>query len=210
MITRSPQAASPEQLARLQELRDQLAEETKKTREGRRAARQSMQEAGAAAASVDSPYFGKGMFAQNSKLSGLLKAGGPGAAVVASTLASVGGQFIPEKNKQARAAVSGLSDVAQYAGTGAVFGAPGAAIGAIVGLGFALKKFSDAKAEEAVDKINDSLDKTKEKAAEFSGAAQNYSTSLESLQNALNDPKSRPETLLKFQNNKWRINKNTK
>jgi hypothetical protein len=201
MITRSPQAASPEQLARLQELRDQLAEETKKTREGRRAARQSMQEAGAAAASVDSPYFGKGMFAQNSKLSGLLKAGGPGAAVVASTLASVGGQFIPEKNKQARAAVSGLSDVAQYAGTGAVFGAPGAAIGAIVGLGFALKKFSDAKAEEAVDKINDSLDKTKEKAAEFSGAAQNYSTSLESLQNALNDPKSRPETLLKFQNN---------
>lgn len=201
MVRQADKAASPQQVARLEELRKQLAEARKKANEDLVAARQGRQEAVAAAKAVDAPYFGKGMFAQNSKLSGLLKAGGPGAAVVASTLASVGGQFIPEKNKQARAAVSGLSDVAQYAGTGAVFGAPGAAIGAIVGLGFALKKFSDAKAEEAVDKINDSLDKTKEKAAEFSGAAQNYSTSLESLQNALNDPKSRPEALLKFQNN---------
>lgn len=201
IITRSPQAASPEQLARLQELRDQLAEEIKKTREGRRSSREAMKEAGAGARAIDAPYFGKGMFAQNSKLSGLLKAVGPGAAVGVSTLLSVGSQFIPEKNKQARAAVSGVSDIAQYTGTGAAFGAPGAAVGFLVGLGFALKKLSDAKAEEAIDKINERLDTTKEKAAEFSGAAQNYSTSLESLQSALNDPKSRPEALLRFQNN---------
>ena len=45
------------------------------------------------------------------------------------------------------------------------------------------------------------LNTTKEKAAEFSGAAQNYSSSLESLQIALNDPKTRPDALLRFQNN---------
>jgi len=200
-MTRSTVAASTQQEARLQELRDQLAQERKATAEKLKAARQSLQESKSAVAAVDSPYFGKGMFAQNSKLSGLLKAVGPGAAVGASTLLSVGSQFIPEKNKQAKAYVSGASDIAQYAGTGAVFGPPGVAIGAIVGFGFALKKISDAKAEEAVDKINDSLDKTKEKAAEFSGAAQNYTSSLESLQNALNDPKTRPEALLRFQNN---------
>jgi len=121
--------------------------------------------------------------------------------LIGSVISNVAGQFISPENKTAKAAMAGVGEISSFAGLGAQFGVPGMVLGGIAGLGSALLKLKDAKAEEAIDKINKSLGETKEKSSEFSGAAQNYSTSLEGLQNALNDPKTKPEALLKFQNN---------
>jgi len=133
------------------------------------------------------------------KLNNLIRTSGTGAGLAAAGALNIAEQFVPESNKKGRAALSGAADVAQYAGLGAAFGPVGAAAGALVGVGIAAKKIVDSKAEQAIFDISTNLDKVKESSSKFSGASQTYATSLESLQNALNDPKTQPQALLKFQ-----------
>jgi hypothetical protein len=134
------------------------------------------------------------------KLNTLVRTAGTGAGLAAAGALNIAEQFVPESDKKTKAAFSGAADVAQYAGLGAAFGPVGAAAGALVGLGIAAKKIVDSKAEQAIFDISANLDKVKESSSKFSGASQTYATSLESLQNALNDPKTQPQALLKFQN----------
>ncbi len=133
------------------------------------------------------------------RLNNLIRTAGTGTGLAVAGAANIAEQFVPESNKTARAAVSGFGDVAQYAGLGAAFGPIGAAAGALVGVGIAAKKIVDSKAEQAIFDISTNLDKVKESSSKFSGASQTYVNSLESLQNALNDPKTQPQALLKFQ-----------
>ena len=133
------------------------------------------------------------------KLNNLIRTSGTGAGLAAAGALNIAEQFVPESNKKGRAALSGAADVAQYAGLGAAFGPVGLAAGALIGVGIAAKKIVDSKAEQAIFDISANLDKVKESSSKFSGASQTYATSLESLQNALNDPKTQPQALLKFQ-----------
>jgi TP901 family phage tail tape measure protein len=133
------------------------------------------------------------------KLNTLVRTAGTGAGLAAAGALNIAEQFVPESNKKTKAAFSGAADVAQYAGLGAAFGPVGAAAGALVGVGIAAKKIVDSKAEQAIFDISANLDRVKESSSKFSGASQTYATSLESLQNALNDPKTQPQALLKFQ-----------
>ena len=196
-----PEPASPEQVARLEELRAQLTEEKKGMQEKLKAADSANKEARNNAARVQGSVFGKGMFQEGSKFSTLSKTMGPSAGIVGAGLANIISEFIPKENKKTKAVVSGIGDVFSSVGAGAAFGPAGLAVGAVYGVYQALSKFKEAKAEQAIEKINEALDLTKEKSTQFSGSAQNYATSLESLQNALNDPKTRPDALLKFQKN---------
>lgn len=136
---------------------------------------------------------------EGGKLNNLIRTSGTGAGLAAAGALNIAEQFVPESNKTGKAAFSGAADVAQYAGLGAAFGPVGLAAGALVGVGIAAKKIVDSKAEQAIFDISTNLDKVKESASKFSGASQTYATSLESLQNALNDPKTQPQALLKFQ-----------
>jgi TP901 family phage tail tape measure protein len=197
----SPVKASPEQVARLEELRTQLAEEKKGMQEKLKAADSADKEARNNAARVQGPVFGKGMFQEGSKFSTLSKTMGPSIGILGSGLANVISEFIPKQNKTTKAVVSGFGDVLSSAGAGAAFGPAGLAVGAVYGVYQAFRKLEESKAAEVIEKINDNLELTKQKASDFSGAAQNYATSLEGLQSALNDPKTKPEALLKFQNN---------
>ena len=201
IVTSSPVAASPEQVARLEELRKQQSELRKKAREELSAAREGRRQAQENIRQAQAPVFSRASFASGGQADRYVRGLGTQIGLIGSVASNIGGQFISPENKTGRAAASGLGEVASFAGLGAQFGPYGAIVGAIVGAGSAFLKIKDAKAEEAIDKINKSLGETKERSAEFSGAAQNYSTSLEGLQNALNDPKTKPEALLKFQNN---------
>jgi len=136
---------------------------------------------------------------EGGKLNNLIRSSGTGAGLAAAGALNIAEQFVPESDKKTKAAFSGAADVAQYAGLGAAFGPVGAAAGALVGVGIAAKKIVDSKAEQAIFDISTNLDKVKESSSKFSGASQTYATSLESLQNALNDPKTQPQALLKFQ-----------
>ena len=200
IVTSSPVAASPEQVARLEELRKQQSELRKKAREELSAAREGRRQAEENIRQAQAPVFSRASFASGGQADRYVRGLGTQIGLIGTVIANTGGQFISPENKTGRAAASGLGEVASFAGLGAQFGPYGAIVGAIVGAGSAFLKIKDAKAEEAIDKINKSLGETKERSAEFSGAAQNYSTSLEGLQNALNDPKTKPEALLKFQN----------
>jgi TP901 family phage tail tape measure protein len=201
IVTSSPVAASPEQVARLEELRKQQSELRKKAREELSAAREGRRQAQENIRQAQAPVFSRASFASGGQADRYVRGLGTQIGLIGSVASNIGGQFISPENKTGRAAASGLGDIASFAGLGAQFGPYGAIAGVILGAGSALIKLKDAKAEEAIDKINKSLGETKERSAEFSGAAQNYSTSLEGLQNALNDPKTKPEALLKFQNN---------
>jgi TP901 family phage tail tape measure protein len=134
------------------------------------------------------------------KMNNLIRTAGTGTGLAIAGAANIAEQFVPESNKTGKAVLSGLGDVAQYAGLGAAFGPIGAAAGALIGVGIAAKKIVDSKAEQAIFDISTNLDKVKESSSKFSGASQTYATSLESLQNALNDPKTQSQALLKFQN----------
>ena len=136
---------------------------------------------------------------EGGKLNSLIKTSGTGAGLAIAGVANIAEQFVPESNKGGRALTSGIGDVAQYAGLGAAFGPIGLAAGALVGIGVASKKIADSKAEQAIYDISTNLDRVKESSSKFSGASQTYATSLESLQSALNDPKTQPQALLKFQ-----------
>ena len=136
---------------------------------------------------------------EGGKLNNLIRSSGTGAGLAAAGALNIAEQFVPESDKKTKAAFSGAADVAQYAGLGAAFGPVGAAAGALIGVGIAAKKIVDSKAEQAIFDISANLDKVKESSSKFSGASQTYATSLESLQNALNDPKTQPQALLKFQ-----------
>jgi TP901 family phage tail tape measure protein len=136
---------------------------------------------------------------EGGKLNNLIRSSGTGAGLAAAGALNIAEQFVPESDKKTKAAFSGAADVAQYAGLGAAFGPVGAAAGALIGVGIAAKKIVDSKAEQAIFDISTNLDKVKESSSKFSGASQTYATSLESLQNALNDPKTQPQALLKFQ-----------
>lgn len=197
----SPVEASPEQVKRLEELRAQLAEEKKGMQEKLKAADSADKEARNNAARVQGPVFGKGMFQEGSKFSTLSKTMGPSIGILGAGLANVISEFIPKQNKTTKALASGVGDVLSSAGAGAAFGPAGLAVGAVYGVYQAFRKLEESKAAEVIEKINDNLELTKQKASDFSGAAQNYATSLEGLQSALNDPKTKPEALLKFQNN---------
>lgn len=201
IITSSPQAASPEQLARLEELRKELEQAKKEASARNKETRARLKEARENIAQTNVPLFSGASLKTGGRLNNLIKGAGTGTGLIASTVANIGAQFVPEENKTLQAGLSGFGDIASMAGVGAAFGPPGAAVGAIIGAATAFKKISDAKAEQAIDKINKSLEDIRERATEFSGAAQNYAVSLESLQNALNDPKTRPDALLRFQNN---------
>jgi TP901 family phage tail tape measure protein len=192
-------AANTAQIQRLEELRKEKQENKKKrdeeavkaTAERDRIREESLKAQKEAGENIKA--------AQAGKLGATLSRLGPSFGIIGSTLANVGAQFVPAEDKKTQAGLSGVGDVLSLAGTGAAFGPVGAAVGGVLGLGVVIKKIADADAEQAIDKINKSLDITKEKASAFSGAAQNYATSLESLQNALNDPKAQPQALLKFQ-----------
>jgi len=200
-LSRTPQAASAEQVARLDELRKQLAEERKQTAVKLKEARASRQEATDNFKRTQDPIFGKGMFQGGSKFSTLSKTMGPSVGFLGSSLANIVSEFIPKENRTAKAAASGIGDVLSSVGAGAAFGLPGMAVGGVYGLVQLFRKLEESKAAEAIEKINNNLEITKQKASDFSGAAQNYATSLEGLQSALNDPKAKPATLLKFQTN---------
>jgi len=196
-----PKAASAEQEARLEELRKQLSEEKKIAKERTNAAVAANKEARDNFKRTQDPIFGKGMFQEGSKFSTLSKTMGPSIGILGAGLANVISEFIPKENKTTKAVVSGFGDVLSSAGAGAAFGPAGLAVGAVYGVYQALNKIKEAEAEKAIDKINDKLEITKQRASDFSGAAENYTASFEGLQNALNDPKTKPETLLKFQKN---------
>jgi TP901 family phage tail tape measure protein len=115
------------------------------------------------------------------KMNNLIRTAGTGTGLAIAGAANIAEQFVPESNKTGKAALSGLGDVAQYAGLGAAFGPIGAAAGALVGVGIAAKKIVDSKAEQAIFDISTNLDKVKESSSKFSGASQTYATSLESL-----------------------------
>lgn len=134
------------------------------------------------------------------KLNNLIKTSGATAGFALSGAANIAEQFVPESNKKGRAIASGVGDVFQYAGAGALLGPAGLAGGALIGIAIAAKKIVDSKAEQAIFDISTNLDRLKDSSSKFSGASQTYGTSLESLQNALNDPKTQPQALLKFQN----------
>ena len=199
--TSSPQAASSEQVARLEELRNQTVEARKQEAKRIREARAGLRQMQGQIAETETPFFSRGSFSSGGKADRYVRGMGTQIGLIGSVISNVAGQFISPENKTAKAAMAGVGEISSFAGLGAQFGVPGMVLGGIAGLGSALLKLKDAKAEEAIDKINKSLGETKEKSSEFSGAAQNYSTSLEGLQNALNDPKTKPEALLKFQNN---------
>lgn len=199
--TSSPQAASPEQVARLEELRNQTIEARKQEAKRIREARAGLRQMQGQIAETETPFFSRGSFSSGGKADRYVRGMGTQIGLIGSVISNVAGQFISPENKTAKAAMAGVGEISSFAGLGAQFGVPGMVLGGIAGLGSALLKLKDAKAEEAIDKINKSLGETKEKSSEFSGAAQNYATSLEGLQNALNDPKTKPEALVKFQNN---------
>jgi TP901 family phage tail tape measure protein len=204
MVTSSsaPRAASAEEVARLAELREQRAANRKEKLARQEAAKTGKAEAEAALSLASASALDpKTMFKLDSKFSNRARAVGTPVGLALSAISNVGGQFVSPENKTGKAYASGIGDVASFAGLGAQFGAPGVIVGAVIGIGSMLVKLKDAKAEEAIDKINKSLDETKQKSSDFSGAAQNYATSLEGLLSALNDPKTKPEALLKFQNN---------
>jgi TP901 family phage tail tape measure protein len=192
-------AANTAQIQRLEELRKEKQENAKKRKETEDKARADREQVIKESLATQKEAGENIKAAQAGKLGAMLSRLGPSVGIIGSTLANVGAQFVPAENKKTQAGLSGAGDVLSLAGTGAAFGPVGAAVGGVLGLGVAIKKIADADAEQAIDKISKSLDITKEKASAFSGAAQNYATSLESLQNALNDPKAQPQALLKFQ-----------
>ena len=163
------------------EKRKKIAEET----------RDLIAEQRASAAAKLTPY---------ARASQFVKSAGFGIGVAGAGVANIVGQFLPEQNVKGKAIASGLGDIASYAGTGAaVGGIPGAIGGALLGAASFFKKVKDADAETSLLNINKQLDALKDKSNSFSNASQTYANSLEQLQSALNDPKSRPETLIKFQ-----------
>ena len=192
-------AANTAQIQRLEELRKEKQENAKKRKETEDKARADREQVIKESLATQKEAGENIKAAQAGKLGAMLSRLGPSVGIIGSTLANVGAQFVPAEDKKTQAGLSGAGDVLSLAGTGAAFGPVGAAVGGVLGLGVAIKKIADADAEQAIDKISKSLDITKEKASAFSGAAQNYATSLESLQNALNDPKAQPQALLKFQ-----------
>lgn len=194
-------AAPADEIAKLEELRKKKIEAAKKRKEIEEKAKADAQKIIEENKKIQEESESNIKSAKAGRLGAMVSRLGPSLGIVGSTLANVGSQFVPVENKKTQAVFSGAGDVLSLAGTGAAFGPVGAAAGAALGIALGFKKFVDAKAEQAIDKINESLEKTKEKISAFSGAAQNYSTSLEGLQNALNDPKTKPEALLKFQNN---------
>lgn len=163
------------------EKRKKIAEET----------RDLITEQRASAAAKVTPYARASQFARTA---------GFGIGVAGAGVANIVGQFLPEQDIKGKAIASGLGDIASYAGTGAaVGGIPGAAVGALLGAASAFKKIKDADAETSLLNVTKQLDVLKDKSNSFANASQNYANSVEQLQSALNDPKSRPETLIKFQ-----------
>jgi len=130
----------------------------------------------------------------------LIKNAGFGVGLIGAGVANIAEQFIPQQNFQARALTSGVGDVFSYAGTGAAFGPAGAAAGALLGIGIAAKKVVDSNLEEYIYKIGKSIDLIRDKTNTFANASQGYSSSLEQLKTALNDPNARPDALIRFQN----------
>jgi hypothetical protein len=161
--------------------------------------RQKSREINQTIATADAPLFSFRSLKTGGRLNELTRTAGPGTGLAISAGANIAGQFLREDQFTGKALTSGFSDVAQFAGVGAAFGPLGAAGGALVGISLAAKKLVDAKAEEALYKINKQLDITKDKSNDFSNASQSYVNSLEQIQSALNDPNTRPETLIKFQ-----------
>jgi TP901 family phage tail tape measure protein len=186
--TSSGRFANKQQVEEFQSIKSKVEEQ-------RAIARSAAEQARIASAGYLNPLS----LREGGKLNNLIRTSGTGAGLAAAGALNIAEQFVPESNKTGKAAFSGAADVAQYAGLGAAFGPVGLAAGALVGVGIAAKKIVDSKAEQVIFDISTNLDKVKESASKFSGASQTYATSLESLQNALNDPKTQPQALLKFQ-----------